>query len=400
MNDEIARLLGGTHALIDLDAYQRNIALLRSRAQGAACMAVIKADAYGHGAVACARAAVAAGCDWLGVARIEEALLLRREGIDAPLLVLGPPNAARLDQALRAGIALAVGSAASFDAVVQTAARIGEPARVHVKVDTGMHRYGFSVEEAVEVVERLSRNPFITVDGVFTHFARADETDLAPTDEQARRFAAVIARLRERCLLPRWVHQANSAGILTGRFAGTNLVRAGIAAYGLSPSDECRVDAEFRPVLSLRSVIGRRFTLQPGAGVAYGWTYVAERAEEVAVVPVGYADGLPRQLANTGWFVVGGERAPIRGRVCMDQTIVGVPDDAREGDLVTVYGTDGAMTLDDIAAIAGTNAYEIATRVMPRVPRIYLRNGQPVAWEHLLLAARGAGCTEENDAGE
>jgi alanine racemase len=159
--------------------------------------------------------------------------------------------------------------------------------------------------------------------------------------------------------------------------------------YGQSPSGDLRVDNRFMPILELRSAVGRRFTLHRGEGVAYGWSYIAEHDEEVADVPVGYADGLPRQLANAGWFVVRGERAPIRGRVCMDQTIISVPEDAREGDVVTVYGGQSGMTLDSIGELSGTNNYEIATRLMARVPRIFLRDGRPVAWEHLLLGERG-----------
>jgi len=381
--------LTGTHARIDLDGYISNLALLQTMAPQASLMAVVKADAYGHGAIECAQAAVEAGVAWLGVARIDEALLLRRHGVRAPVLVLGPPNPSAIGDAIAMGISLAVGSRLSFDAVVRSAAETELPASVHIKVDTGMHRYGFTPHEVGEIVSRLNAAPNVKVVGVFTHFARADEIDLGPTDEQARIFAGVVERLRTEDHLPEWVHQANSAGILTGRHSGTNLVRAGIASYGLSPSDELAVDERFRPILSLHSAVGRRFALAPGDGVAYGWTYVAEYREEMAVVPVGYADGLPRQLANNGWFVVGGQRAPIRGRVCMDQTIISVNAHIHEGDPVEVYGAGAPMSLEHIGVAAGTNNYEIATRLTARVPRIYYRRGAPDVWEMRLLGMRG-----------
>lgn len=386
----ITEILAGTHALIDLDAYTANIQALRAAAPHAELMAVVKADAYGHGAVYCGHAAVAAGCAWLGVARISEGLLLRSNGISAPVLVLGPPNLAEITRALDANLTLAVGSRSVLDAVLGVAAGRSSPARVHIKVDTGMHRYGFEPHEVCDLFARLQSHAGIAVDGVFTHFARADERDLSLTDRQVAVFSDVVASLEAAGLLPRWVHQANSAGILIGRTVGSNLVRSGIATYGLDPSDELPAGPYFTPIMTVRAPVGRRFTLPRGEGVAYGWTYVAPETEEDAVVAIGYADGLPRQLANRGWFSANGERAPIHGRVCMDQTIIGAPPGLAEGDLVTVFGPEReAMSLNDIAAIAGTNSYEIATRLMARVPRIYLQCGTPVAWEQPLLGKRG-----------
>ncbi|HEX5163987.1 MAG TPA: alanine racemase, partial [Thermomicrobiales bacterium] len=349
----IDRFQSGTHALIDLDAYERNIGVLLSIAgERVDLMAVVKADAYGHGAVECGRAAVAAGARMLGVARIDEALYLRQSGVTAPIVLIGPPAIAEIPATLQHDITLAIGSRQSVDGLLAGMGQ-GLRARVHVKVDTGMNRYGFRPEDVTAVVEELASNDRITVEGVFTHFSSADERDPAPTERQIERFWASVAGLEARGLRPEYVHMANSAAILTGHFEGTNLVRSGIATYGLSPSDEVIVDERFQPVLTLRSIVVRRGTLPVGEGVSYGRTYRAAATEQIAAVPVGYADGLPRRLRNQGWFVVRGERTPIRGSVCMDQTVVSVPEDTVEGDIVRVIGDGslGEMTFDDIASM-------------------------------------------------
>lgn len=390
-DDRISQIRSGTHARIDLDAYESNLRVLQSIVgEDVALMAVVKADAYGHGAVECGRAAVKAGARMLGVARIDEALYLRNAGITSAVLLIGPPAVDQVVLALKQNIMVTVGSQQAVDAVL---AGVGEgySARVHVKVDTGMNRYGFTPESVVEVIDRLSDQPGVIVDGVFTHFSSADELNPTPTMKQIERFWTAVRTLDDRGLRPEFVHMANSAAILTGQTAGTNLVRAGIASYGLSPSNEVRVDDRFRPVLSLHSNVARLGSLSAGSGVSYGLTYVAETDERIAAVPVGYADGLPRRLRNQGWFVVRGERSPIRGSVCMDQTVVSVVDAVAEGDHVLILGNgnSGEMTFDDIAEMIGTVNYEVATRVMARVPRLYVQNGRPVAWELVLSGERG-----------
>jgi alanine racemase len=390
-DQQIEQIRSGTHAVIDLDAYVSNIHVLRSIAgHDVALMAVVKADAYGHGAVECGRAAITAGATMLGVARVQEALYLRRAGLDCPIVLIGPPAAGEIAVALQHDITLSVGSRLARDGVV-ACARNGLMARVHAKLDTGMNRYGFGADDICEAVETLAREPGVTVEGVFTHFSCADEQDPAPTDHQIERFWDAVERLTARGLRPQYVHTSNSAAILTGRSGGTNLVRSGIATYGLAPSDEVGVDERFRPVMSVHSVVARRGLLRQDEGVSYGRTYVATSDESVAAVPVGYADGLPRRLRNQGWFVVNDQRAPIRGSVCMDQTVVSVSDAVSEGDPVLVLGggASGEMTFDAIAAMIGTVNYEVATRLMARVPRVYVRGGQLVAWEVVLTGERG-----------
>ncbi len=388
--EQIDRIGSGTHAVVDLDAYESNIDVLRSCiADDVALMAVVKADAYGHGAVECGRAAIAAGARMLGVARIQEALYLRSAGLNCQIVLIGPPAIGDIPDALRHDITLAVGSRMAIDGVV-AAVESGLSARVHVKVDTGMNRYGFTTDDVCDAVESLMSHPRVTVEGVFTHFSSADELDPAPTDEQIDRFWRAIDRLDAKGLRPPFVHTSNSAAVLTGRSKGTNLVRCGIATYGLSPSEEVTVDCRFKPVLSIHSVVARRGRLRAGEGVSYGRTYVASTDEAVGSVPVGYADGLPRRLRNQGWFVVNGQRADIRGSVCMDQTVVSVADCVAEGDRVLVLGdgSSGEMTFDAIATMIGTVNYEVATRVMARIPRVYVRGGQPVAWELILSGER------------
>lgn len=390
-DQRIEGIRSGTHAVIDLDAYASNIRVLCSIAgEEVALMAVVKADAYGHGAVECGRAAIEAGAGMLGVARVQEALYLRRSGLECPIVLIGPPASGEIADALEHDITLTVGSRLAIDGVVASAIG-GLTARVHVKVDTGMNRYGFAPDDLCEAVETLASQPGVMVEGVFTHFSSADELDPTPTDRQIERFWDAVERLTARGLRPRYLHTSNSAAILTGRSCGTNLVRSGIATYGLAPSDEVGVDGRFRPVMSLHSVVARRGLLRPDEGVSYGRTYVAANDEHVAAVPVGYADGLPRRLRNQGWFVVHDQRAPIRGSVCMDQTVVSVPDTVSEGDRVLVLGAgaSGEMTFDAVATMIGTVNYEVATRLTARVPRMYVRGGRPVAWEVVLSGERG-----------
>jgi alanine racemase len=381
-------LRSATHAVVDLDAYTSNIATLRSLAPvGAQFMAVLKADAYGHGAVGCGVAAQEAGVEWLGVARIAEARQLRNAGVTCRILIIGPPNVGEVEDAARLDIDLAVGSESSLDALLAAASSARQQLRVHVKVETGMHRFGFTPESTPAVIDRLSAHNNIAVEGVYTHFSCADESDPRATDEQNAMLDRLIEQLDARGMRPPFIHRANSAAVISGRAGASNLVRCGIATLGLSPSEDVPVDSRFRPVLSLHSTVARVATLPAGGTVSYGGSYRANSNEPIATIPVGYADGIPRQLANQGWFVIDGVRRPIRGRVCMDQTIVGLASGVREGATVAIYGAGdgGEMSLDEIARIAGTNNYEIATRVTARVPRLYVRGGEVVAWDHRML---------------
>lgn len=390
--DRYAEITAGTHAVIDLDAYRSNLQrAVAITGEDFGLMAVVKANAYGHGAVECAEEAVRAGCVYLGVARIDEALHLRRGGIAAPILVIGPANMQQIGLALERDIALTVATRASADAVIAAAARTGRRAIVHVKVDTGLHRYGALPELAIQLARDLEASPHVDLEGIYTHFSSSDEDDPTPTLQQIERFEATVQRLRNEGIEPRHVHLANSAAILTGQFTSTTMVRAGILSYGLDPSEEVPLETSFRQILTVRSVITRRFVLEPGESVSYNRTYTAEQPDEAAAVPIGYADGIERHLSNVGWFAHNGRRCPIIGRVCMDQTVVKVPEDAREGDAVTIIGPgdDGAMTVAEVGRLCGTNTYEPVTRLAARVPRIYIRDGKPYRWSVPLLCESG-----------
>jgi alanine racemase len=378
-----------SRAEIDLDAVAHNVRYFRRRGGGrAAVMAVVKANAYGHGAAMVARAAVAAGARWLAVATVDEGAQLRDAGLTAPVLVLAPSDPAEAPAALAADLTLAVGALDTAAALARVAAAGGREAAVHVEVDTGMHRFGVPAEAAVETVARIARLPGLRLGGLYTHFATADEADRSFFEEQRARFAAVVRAVRERGIAVPLVHQANSAAALTALPAGCDdLLRVGIALYGLSPSPDVPAPPELRPVLALRSRVARVMALAPGDGVSYGRTFVADRPLRAALVPFGYADGYRRALSNRAAMLLGGRRAPVLGRVCMDQTVIAVPEglDARPGDEVTLLGAQGdeRVSAEELAALAGTIPYEIATGLGARLPRRYLRGGRVVAIEDL-----------------
>lgn len=344
-----------TWAEVDLGAVAENASRLRARlTAGAQLMAVVKADGYGHGAVPAARAALAAGAAWLGVAIAEEAMALRAAGIAAPILVLGwtPPEQAQA--AIQAGIDLTV-----FSLEDAAAYRGG---RLHVKVDTGMSRLGFSVDEAPVAMARLAALPGVEVRGIFTHFAGSDDDDLSGARRQLTAFRRALEALPFR---PPVVHAANTAAIFRLPEAHFDLGRAGIGLYGYGGPG-------LRPALRWLTRIAQVREVPPQTGVSYNWTYVTQTSETLATLPVGYADGLPRSLSNRGAVRIAGGRAPIRGRVCMDQTVVSLAEvpGAKPGDPVLLIG-DGQWA-DDMAALAATIPYEILCRIGARVPRIYI----------------------------
>lgn len=384
----VEQIQAGTHARIDLDRYEENIRVLREIAGPAKTfMAVVKANAYGHGAVACAHAAARAGAEYLAVARVSEGLQLRRAGITLPILILGGPNLAQVEDAVHNNLTVSVGAVEALDAVQRAAQSSPTRPRIHLKLDTGLHRYGALEAAAVEIAERCLLDDRIELEGAYAHFSSADESTSGVTDAQIARAGQLVRKLNRMGIALKYIHLPNSAAILSERIGESNLVRAGIAGYGLSPSRETDLPARIKPVLSIWSTLTRTFTLPAGEGVSYGLTYLAEHDEQCATVPIGYGDGLPRSTSNRGWFIVNGERCVVHGRVSMDQTVVGLKSAADVGDEVTIVGdpATGAMTLDDLATMDGTINYEIATRITARVPRLYYREGIPVAWDDLLL---------------
>ncbi len=387
-----ARLRAATaalHAIIDLDVLAANARILRrALPPDVELLTMVKANGYGHGLVPAARAALAGGASWLGVARIEEGLILRQSGITAPVIVLGPPNHDRLQEAVTANLTVAVGSLADVHAVRRAAERSGRLARVHLEVDTGMHRFGAEPDEALAIARILQADPWLEFEGIYTHFATADAPDCRTLQLQEARFRAVREQLLTAGLHPPVVHQANSAATRRGAVGapdlpGRRLVRVGIAFYGFPPDPSLSLPSGIRPALELRARLARCFTVEAGEGISYGHTFIAEQPIDCGLVPVGYGDGLPRALSNRGWFVIQGVRCPIRGRVCMDQTIVSLEGVASPsfGDPVIIFGdpATGAMSAWDVATLSDTIAYEILTRLAARIPRVYVRGGEPVA---------------------
>jgi alanine racemase len=375
-----------TRAEIDLDALANNVRRLAAlAAPSAAVMAVVKANAYGHGAVMVARTALAAGARWLAVATVDEGRQLRAAGIAAPVLVLAPSDPGEAAAAVGADLTLAVGDLATA-AAVAAAARV-EPATVHVEIDTGLHRFGVPAAAAVATIGQIAALPGLRLGGLYTHFATADEPDRSFLEEQRARFAAVVAAVRAAGIAAPVIHADNSAAALTGPSDAVQLIRPGVALYGLSPSATVPAPPALRPVLTLRTRVARVIALAPGDSVSYGRTFIADRPMRAALVPLGYGDGFRRALAHQGEMLLGGRPARVLGRVCMDQTVIAVPDgvDATVGDEVVAIGAQGAqrVTADQLAALAGTIPYEIGTGITARVPRYYLRGGQVIAIEDL-----------------
>jgi alanine racemase len=340
---------------------------------GVEVMAVVKANAYGHGAVPVARSALQGGASRCAVARLEEALELRRAGLDCPILLLGflPPS--RAAEAVAARISLTVWDTDQVELAASAAALCGEQARLHLKVDTGMSRLGVQPQNALELAQQCASRPEIVFEGIFTHFARADEADTAASDEQERRFREVLSGLQAAGLEPALVHAANSAAGLARPSARFNLIRAGIAMYGLQPSADRPLPEAFRPALMWKAVLSQVKTVPAGQGVSYGHRYVTQREERLGTVPVGYADGFRRTPGNE--VLVAGRRVPVVGRVCMDQLVVqldGVPE-AKTGDEVVLIGAQGneQVSADEVAGRWGTINYEVVCGIGARVPRFY-----------------------------
>jgi Alr-MurF fusion protein len=357
---------------IDLGAIRDNLRALQRAAGGAEVMAVLKADAYGHGARWVARTAALNGAAMLGVASLNEAVELRKDGIATPILILGyaPPWQAR-DLAL-SDIQAAIFSDSVAEQFSRAAVDLGRRIGVHVKIDTGMTRLGVTPEEALPFVERLARLPGLELRGIFTHLATSD-TDPAYAREQGERFAIALEQLRRAGFSFRHVHVENSGAILRGLPFAHTMVRAGLALYGLSPLPPGESHAPLRPALAWKTRVAQVKAVPSGTGVSYGHTFVTSRASRIAVLPVGYGDGFRRGPHNAGEVLVRGRRAPIVGVVNMDMTMIDVTDVAgvEEGDEAVLIGRQGdaAISAAEMAATLGTIVYEVVTQIMPRVPR-------------------------------
>jgi len=358
---------------VDLDAIRDNVRGLVALAAPAGVLATVKADAYGHGAVPVARAALDAGATWLGVAFVEEGVELREAGIDAPILLLSEPPPAAAATVVAHRLTPFVYTEAGIDALAAAAAEAGTPLAVHLKVDTGMHRVGCAPADAVPLAERIAGHGLLVFEGLATHLAVADEAGHTYTDAQLDAFDAVVAAVTAAVGRPPMLHAANSAGALAYPRARFDLVRVGITMYGIAPAPEIADAVALRPALSLHARVSFVKNLPAGERVSYGLRYELVQPSRIVTVPVGYADGVPRGLGATGGAVlVGGRRCPIAGTVTMDQLLVDVgDDDVQVDDDVVLLGTQGGEVIDaqEWADRLDTIPYEVVTRLGGRLPR-------------------------------
>ena len=365
-------------AEVDLEAVRTNVEALRALCAPAEVLAVVKADGYGHGAAPVARAALEAGATALGVALVEEGIELREAGIDAPILVLSEPVPAAAPSVVAHGLTPVVYTLVGVDALAKAVADRGahDQLDVHLKVDTGMHRVGCSTGEAVELAAQVVDRPELRLAGVCTHLAVADEPDNPYTAEQLSRFDAVLDAMRARGLPTGVVHASNTAGAIAWPAARYDIVRVGIGLYGIAPADELEGRVALRPALSVKARVSHVKRVPEGARLSYGLRYETSRATRIATVPIGYADGVPRELPlRGGEAIVRGRRCAMAGTVTMDQLMLDVGALAVEvGDEVVLIGRQGSeeITAASWARAMGTIAYTIVCGIGPRVPRVYV----------------------------
>ena len=374
-------------AVIDLDAILYNMnSMHQNISEDTKIMAVIKADGYGHGA------AEVAECiehlDYLAgyaVATVEEGLILRNHGIKKPILILGYAFPDQYDELIAADMRPTVFTREMAQELSQAAGEMGVDCPIHFAVDTGMSRIGYQVTgEAADEMAQIARLPHIMVEGIFTHFARADEADKTSAKEQLALFEKMISMLEERGIRIPVKHCSNSAGIVELKEANMDMVRAGITLYGLWPSEEVRRDIiDLKPALSLITHVAYVKDLEAGRAISYGGTYVTKRPSRIATIPVGYADGYARGLSNKGAVLIHGKRAPICGRVCMDQFMVDVTDipEIKMGDEVILIGSAGeeTITMEEVGELSGRFNYEFVCNLGKRIPRVFRRNGKIIA---------------------
>jgi alanine racemase len=366
-------------AVVDLDALTRNLSRLRQAVGDSAVLAVVKADAYGHGALAVARRLEKAGVDWLGVALVEEGVELRRGGVETPILVLGTVQVEQLPLIPGFRLTPAISSLDQLDLWCEWLSGGetpgAEPQPCHLKVDTGMTRLGVPLGVLAEALQRIRRHDRLQLDGLLSHLACAEELDSPQTSEQEARFAQAIALLDAAERARVHLHLANSAGALHHPDSRHGLVRAGLSLYGVDPAGR-KLDLE--PVMSVRARVVQLREVPPGAAVGYGGDWVAARPSRIGVVPVGYADGYPWRLSGRSSAIVGGRRTPVVGRVSMDMITLDVTDcPAKLGGEVVLMGRQGEeeITPSELAEQAGTIPYEVLCGFGLRLPRLYLEDG-------------------------
>ena len=376
---------------IDLDAIRYNVETVKAlNPSDRMTLLVIKADAYGHGAVTIAKK-MDDLADYYAVATVEEALELRAAEIIKPILILGYTDVSEYEKVIANDITVAMYDLEKAKILSDSAEKTGKKAKVHIKVDSGMSRIGFQcTEEDLDEAEKLAKLPGLDVEGIFTHYAKADYIDKSDAETQYKKFSWFVRSLEERGISFAIRHIDNSAGAMEIHSEGFDMMRLGIVIYGLYPSEEIDKNVTIRPAMTLKAGVIHVKTLPAGRGVGYGWSYVTEKPTTVATVSVGYADGYPRALSNNGRVLIHGEYAPIIGRVCMDQIMVDVTeiaDQVNVGDEVVLFGKQGKNTIsiEEVAEPANSFNYEMACHISRRVPRVYFEGGKEIGFVDYLV---------------
>ena len=373
-------------ARVNLDAVAQNMKMMKNNiSKDTFMLAVLKSDGYGHGSVPIAKFLEKEPYLWgIAVATLDEACLLRKRGIQKPILVLGVIFPDQYEAMIEQDIRMTVYTLEMAQAVSDLAVKMNKDVRIHIKLDTGMSRLGFLIhEESVKTIAKICRLPHLIPEGMFTHFSKADEADKAFTNVQLEKYLWMKKRLLEENITFSYYHCSNSAGIIDLKEANMDLVRAGISMYGLYPSDEVKKErVPLIPALELISHVSHVKWVDAGTPVSYGGTFITQRRTRIATIPVGYGDGYPRSLSNKGYVLIHGKKAPILGRICMDQFMVDVTeiDDVSFGTKATLIGKDGDafLPVETLSALSGRFSYEFVCDLNKRIPREYLKDGKVI----------------------
>lgn len=369
-------------AEINLDNIANNVNEVKKRVgDDVKILAVVKADAYGHGAVEVSKVALYSGASWLGVATCDEGVQLRNHSIFVPVLLLGYTPVARVDEVILNGLTQTIFSLEMAKDFSESAVKLNKTVDVHIKIDTGMGRIGFlPCEKSIDTIYQISKLPNINITGIYTHFATADEKDKTFTKEQFKKFSYMAENVEKKLGKKIIKHAANSGAILDMPEIKLDMVREGIILYGLYPSNEVQRNLNILPCMSIKTNVSYVKEVDEGVSIGYGRTFFTKRKSVIATIPVGYADGYSRLLSNKAKVIINGKTANVVGNICMDQFMADVTDigNVKAGDEVILMGKDGesCITADDIANIEGTISYEVLCNVGKRVPRVYIRNGE------------------------
>ena len=369
-------VLRPTFISVDLGVLTRNVSEIKKKADGARVMFILKANAYGHGLLRVAAHLEELGVAYIGVAYLEEGIMLREAGIKTPILILGGISGLQIPLFIKYDLTITASSVDKLEQIESTAKAMGKRARAHLKIDTGMERIGMHFYSAKKLILAASRCIHTEIEGIFSHFARADEEDLEYTRLQVSRFEQVLDIYQElRIGLPECVHISNSGGLLQYRFGKANMVRVGILLYGIYPSDHLRPKIDVRPALSWQTTVVFFKVVRKDFPVSYGGHWMPDEMTRVVTIPVGYGDGYMRAMSNKCKVIIRGTKYPAVGAICMDQTMINIgKGTAYNGDPVTLIGRQGdeQITVEDLAEWAGTIPYEIMTNINTRVPRVYV----------------------------